>query len=527
MQRLALFQTPLSGMNLIEASAGTGKTYTITGLYIRLILEQGLTVEQILVVTYTKAATAELRQRIRTRLVDLKRGVEGDRQDEFRDALMCDPVAAALRLQRLTLAILSFDRAAIFTIHGFCQRLLSENAFESGMPFQTELMLDERPLLQEVVDDFWRARIQDISPGLLGYLIDQGIHPDSLAQGLRGQINKPYLEVRGQAMPADLAERENEFFDAFTAARQLWSSQRSEIVALLKGCPDLNRNKYRPASIEKWALAMDLYLQPVPGPRFSELEKFSRSVLADSLKKLGIAPDHHFFEVCQSLLETLAQLDLRYEQARIALIGELIACANQQLRIRKQRARVQSYDDLLLNLQSALEGERGDVLVEKVRHTYSAALIDEFQDTDPIQYGIFHRLFVQHPGILFLVGDPKQAIYSFRGADIFAYLRASADAAKRYTLDVNWRSVPPLIDTINHLFDQPQGGFLFPQIPFQPSHPAERLPMQLTEAGEKGACFRIGFIPGKPSKEQASQLAVDWTVREIARLIGQGQAGGV
>ncbi|WP_428624457.1 UvrD-helicase domain-containing protein, partial [Sedimenticola sp.] len=527
MQRLALFQTPLSGMNLIEASAGTGKTYTITGLYIRLILEQGLTVEQILVVTYTKAATAELRQRIRTRLVDLKRGVEGDRQDEFRDALMCDPVAAALRLQRLTLAILSFDRAAIFTIHGFCQRLLSENAFESGMPFQTELMLDERPLLQEVVDDFWRARIQDISPGLLGYLIDQGIHPDSLAQGLRGQINKPYLEVRGQAMPADLAERENEFFDAFTAARQLWSSQRSEIVALLKGCPDLNRNKYRPASIEKWALAMDLYLQPVPGPRFSELEKFSRSVLADSLKKLGIAPDHHFFEVCQSLLETLAQLDLRYEQARIALIGELIACANQQLRIRKQRARVQSYDDLLLNLQSALEGERGDVLVEKVRHTYSAALIDEFQDTDPVQYGIFHRLFVQHPGILFLVGDPKQAIYSFRGADIFAYLRASADAAKRYTLDVNWRSVPPLIDTINHLFDQPQGGFLFPQIPFQPSRPAERLPMQLTEAGEKGACFRIGFIPGKPSKEQASQLAVDWTVREIARLIGQGQAGGV
>lgn len=520
MQRLSLFETPLDGMNLIEASAGTGKTYTITGLYLRLILEQGLTVEQILVVTYTKAATAELRERIRARMVELKRAVETGRADEFRDVLMGDTETVELRLQRLKLAILSFDRAAIFTIHGFCQRLLSENAFESGMPFQTEMLLDERPLLQEVVDDFWRGRIQDIPPGLLGYLLDRGMTPDQLVLGLRGDINKPYLEIRGQGGAVDLADREADFQARFETARRLWLTEREEIVTLLKECDGLSRARYRLASIDKWTLSMDLYLQRTPGPRFKELEKFSRSVLADSLKKGGTAPEHPFFECCESLVHALDALEHAYEQARVALLGELIPYVNGQLQARKQRLRVQSYDDLLLNLQEGLRGEHGAALVAKVRDTYSAALIDEFQDTDPVQYEIFQRLFVQQPGILFLVGDPKQAIYSFRGADIFAYLRASAEAEQRYTLDVNWRSVPPLIEAVNQLFKQPHGGFLFQQIPFQPSRAAETERQRLADPDGKGGCFRIGFIPGKQSKEQAARIAVEWSAGEIARLIG-------
>ncbi len=519
MQPLDLFETPLGGMNLIEASAGTGKTHTITGLYIRLILEQGLTVEQILVVTYTKAATAELRERIRTRMVQLKRAVETDRADEFRDALMGEEKLAGLRLQRLKLAILSFDRAAIFTIHGFCQRLLSENAFESGRPFQTELLLDERPLVQEVVDDFWRSRMQETSPGLLGYLLDQGMSPDTLALGLRGNINKPYVEIRGQTMPTDLAGREAEFSVRFDAVRQLWLAQRGVIVDQLKQCEGLKKNIYRPASIDRWALMMDLYLQSTPGPRFSELKKFSSSMLEASLKKSGTAPKHPFFDHCEGLMQALEALDLCYEQARVALLGELIAYTNEQLQIRKQRMRIQSYDDLLLNLRAALVGERGAALVERVRQIYSAALIDEFQDTDPVQYAIFQRLFVQQPGILFLVGDPKQAIYSFRGADIFAYLQASADAGKQYTLGVNWRSVPPLIEAVNHLFNQPQGGFLFQQIPFQPSLPAAREQARLTDAAGGDACFRIGFIADRPGKDQAASIAVEWTAREIVRLL--------
>lgn len=525
MRRLNLFDTPLEGMNLIEASAGTGKTHTITGLYIRLILELGLTVEQILVVTYTKAATAELRERIRARMVALKRAAESGDEDAFRTALLMDEATARERLRRLRLAILSFDRAAIFTIHGCCQRLLSDNAFESGMPFETELLSDERALVQEVVDDFWRRRIQDLSPGLIGFLLDKGISPDNLTLTLRGHINKPYLEVRGQPMPGGLADLETDFSARFADARQLWLSQRGEILHQLQSCAGLNRNKYRPASIDKWALAMDLYLQPAPGPRFDGLEKFSSSVLASALKKSGSPPDHPFFACCELLLQAMGHLDRHYEQARVALLGELIRYTDEQLSLRKQQRREQSYDDLLLNLQSALKGERGEALVAAVRHTYSAALIDEFQDTDPVQYGIFHRLFVQQPGVLFLVGDPKQAIYSFRGADIFAYLRASTDADQGYTLDMNWRSVPPLIEAVNRLFDQPQGGFLFPQIPFHAVRAADREPELLTEPDGSGACFRVGFIAGKSSKEQAAQVTVDWTAREIERLTLRGREG--
>ncbi|MCW8891041.1 MAG: UvrD-helicase domain-containing protein, partial [Sedimenticola sp.] len=163
--------------------------------------------------------------------------------------------------------------------------------------------------------------------------------------------------------------------------------------------------------------------------------------------------------------------------------------------------------------------------IKAVRYTYRAALIDEFQDTDPIQYESFRKLFRYEDGALFLVGDPKQAIYSFRGADIFAYLKARKDAGACYTLDVNWRSVPPLIQAVNTLFEQPQGGFLFPQIPFQPSSPADKAGARLETDEAKSAAFTVGFIPGNPNKEQATTIAVDWTAGEIARLLQQGREG--
>ena len=171
MQRLQLFDTPLQGVNLIEASAGTGKTFTITGLYLRLLLESGLTVAQILVVTYTRAATAELRERIRERLLQVRRALDTAADDPFCAGLLSACGDRELLRRRLALALLDFDRAAIFTIHGFCQRVLTDSAFESRVPFETELAPDQSDLLQQVVDDFWRRQVQDLSPGLVDYLL--------------------------------------------------------------------------------------------------------------------------------------------------------------------------------------------------------------------------------------------------------------------------------------------------------------------------------------------------------------------
>jgi exodeoxyribonuclease V beta subunit len=523
MQRLSLMDTPLSGMNLIEASAGTGKTYTITGLYIRLIIEQAMTVDQVLVVTYTKAATAELRERIRSRMVALKRAYETGKDDALSSALLVQHADCDQRLQRLNLAILSFDQAAVFTIHGFCQRLLAQSAFESGMPFQTEMLLDERELIQEIVDDFWRIQIQDIQPGLQRFLLQNGFSPERLAMDVRGKINKPYMDIKGCSMPEVIADLESKFHLVFGQVRQEWVSSRDEIIRLLRESDGLSRSKYRIDSIDNWVIAMDCFLQSNPGPRFKALEKFSTSTINASLKKTGVAPSHPLFDLCDQLLPILDALEHYYEQARVALFERLLRYLNEESRVRKKRLRVQSYDDLLLNLDRALQGHRAEQLILAVRRTYAAALIDEFQDTDPIQYEIFRRLFRCDSGSLFLVGDPKQAIYSFRGADIFAYLKARADAGNCYTLDVNWRSVPALIQAVNTLFDQPQGGFLFPQIPFHPTLPAEKEHLGLQVADEDSASFNIGFMPGKLSKEQATLAATQWTADEIARLIQLGR----
>lgn len=524
MQRLSLFETPLRGMNLIEASAGTGKTYTITGLYLRLIIEQGLSVEQILVVTFTKAATAELRERIRAAMVELKRAYERDQESPFCSALLHGSEDAEERLRRLNLAILGFDRVAIFTIHGFCQRLLSDTAFESGLAFDSDLVTDQQALLQGVVDDFWRCRVQDLDPGLLAHLLASGFTPDNLVTALHGQVNQPYLQIRDLPMPTQLAEYAADFQRTFERARTCWQTGQEEVARLLRESSGLNRSRYRVTSVDDWLLEMECYLQGPPGPVFKQLEKFTRSYLNASLKKEGAAPQHPFFDCCEDLLAARRALQQVYRQARVALMGELIGFCDRQLAERKRQRRIQSYDDLLLNLHSALQGPRGEQLADGVRRTYRAALIDEFQDTDPVQYAIFRRLFMHPACSLFLVGDPKQAIYSFRGADIFAYIKARSDASEEYTLDRNWRSLPGLVETVNRLFSSSPRSFLFPEIPFHPSQAADKPHRPLYDGTDHDACFRIGFMAGKQNKEQATLNATRWTAGEIARLLGN--AGG-
>ena len=152
-----LLKAPLKGINLIEAGAGTGKTYNIEGLFVRLILEFELRVDQILVLTFTNAATEELKDRIRTKLVRVKEAFTGGcSEDPFIQTLVrghSDPRAARFRIHE---ALIDFDQAAIFTIHGFCQRIIHENAFETHNLFDTELVTNQAGLIQQVVDDFWR-----------------------------------------------------------------------------------------------------------------------------------------------------------------------------------------------------------------------------------------------------------------------------------------------------------------------------------------------------------------------------------
>ena len=529
MKRLQLFDAPLQGVNLIEAGAGTGKTFTIAGLYLRLLLEAGLTVAQILVVTYTRAATAELRERIRAGLLQLRRALEQDGGDSDSDSFYSKLLAACddrdLARQRLSLALLEFDRAAIFTIHGFCQRVLADSAFESAMPFETELLPDQYELLQEVVDDFWRLQVQDLSPGLVDFLLASKVSPESLLELAAKAQAKPGINLRGEIFPADLEALERDWGEKYRAVQRLWGAQATTIADLLRQATGLNGNKYRSGSIENWLRQLELFLGDPPGPWFDSFDKFTRSTLDASVKKGGSAPVHDFFDACERLLPARQALQEGYRKARVALLGQLVRYSSGELRERKARSGVQSYDDLLLNLEQALASDKGGQLAAAVADSYRAALIDEFQDTDPLQYTIFQQIFAADGRPLFLVGDPKQAIYSFRGADVFAYLRAHRDADACYTLDLNWRSEPQLLAGVNLLFEQSHASFFFPEIGYPPAQPADRKRPQLVEEGGLREPLRVCLLSGPMNKAEASQQAVGSTAAEIARLLHLGRRG--
>ncbi|MDX2171435.1 MAG: UvrD-helicase domain-containing protein [Deltaproteobacteria bacterium] len=372
MNRLDPLAVGLRGVHLVEASAGTGKTHAITTLVVRAVLEDGLELSRILIVTFTNAATAELRERVRARLDAARRGLEDptavDPQDTLLRALLerrrAAGTAAADR-ERLTLALYGFDEAAIFTIHGFCQRVLQELAFESGVRFDTELFGDARAMLVDVVRDFRATHWFAASPTLL----DQLKKADS---------------------------------------RRL----------------------------------VDIAQQYVRHPALRVLREPDAAELGDA--------------------------DAQAARAIVQAVGPYVADA---LARRKAAANVQFYDDLLQSLAAALRAPGGAALAATLRARYPLALIDEFQDTDPTQFEIFAQLYAGGGGALFMIGDPKQAIYAFRGADVFTYFQAADAAGAGHTLLTNWRSSPPLIEAVNRIFAVPN-AFTLARIQFEPASPA-------------------------------------------------------
>lgn len=442
MQRFDLLHTPLRGRNLIEASAGTGKTFTIAGLFVRLLLEgpdpetPPPGVNRLLVVTFTEAATRELRDRIRRRIRDaLDAFGAGESADPFLHGLLERQPDRERAGALLFAALSSFDEAPVFTIHGFCQRMLQDNPFESGSLFDTRLVTDQQAIYREIAEDFWRRTFFSAPGSLVRAALAAGMGPELLAELARGRHPGPFLSVIPEATGPD---------------------------------PDDPRE---PAEEECDALL------------------------------LGIKRD--FF-------------------------GYLA----EELPRRKRRENVRFFDDLLLDLHAALAGERGTSLADAIRSRFSAALIDEFQDTDPVQYAIFDRLFPTGGNPLFLIGDPKQAIYSFRGADVFAYLAAAGEAGSRYTLEENWRSEPALIRAVNTLFARHEAPFSLDEIRFHPVAPApkERRALLTIDGTPDPSPFRILFAArttaGKPiDKQEAWEMIPAAIAAEIARLLRDGAEG--
>lgn len=481
MQELQPFQISLQGRHLIEASAGTGKTFNIATLFVRTLIEKDLDIGNILVVTYTEAATKELKDRLQNRLQlcfhVLKNG--NTNEDPFFNKFIQSVSHKAEAAERIQYALHNFDEAAVYTIHGFCYQALQEQAFQSNTDFDMEMVGSDTDILQEVVDDFWRQFVAEFSNDktgniLLDLLLDEGISPDTLADELGGIASKPYLELLPEDT-FDAGSRVDQLHECYQWLQSNWNDSRPELRELLLSNP-MNGNRYQERYLDSWFPQMDDFLaqEDPPVACFEKFSRFTQSYVDDSLKKSAekngaVPPQHPFFKHAERYLNILEEL--RSYPAYFK--KEVVQHIQENLPLRKRKYRVLSYDDLLNNLNESLSGSKGKRLASLLRKKYPVALVDEFQDTDPVQYEIFSKIYPKvssGEAGLFMIGDPKQSIYSFRGADVFAYLKAKKeiDESRRHDLKLNYRSTPGLIRALNTIFSEHSNPFLVENIPYVP-----------------------------------------------------------
>jgi len=458
--------TIAKGTTLLEASAGTGKTFSIAHLVTRLVTEMDIGIGKILVVTFTNAATAELRDRIRNRLRDADAALAGAEPD---DDVLTTFVAAAEATgdtdayrRRLRLALEGYDEAMIATIHGFCQRMLRENAFESGADFDAELVTDVDAILDDILRDFWSNETYALPEQLVRYLGETATF-DQLGKIARSCGNADLSVV--PPPPATTDVDDSRWLASCEAVRLAWNEDRDGACAAITRAitadkpvdKHLDGRTYQIKRTEKYAADIDRWLDGIQRPD-KDLSKsktrlyFSKGQLQHKTKAGKTTPTHAVFDAIQKNIDEGERLAESCAGWVLAMRHRLVAYTRQELVARAGRLHVQSYDDLLRLVREATSDGPETALAQRIRDRFEVALIDEFQDTDPVQWGIFEQVFHAAGARMHLIGDPKQAIYSFRGADLATYLEARESARTKARLDTNFRSDPALIEAVGALF---------------------------------------------------------------------------
>lgn len=519
----------LGKTTLIEASAGTGKTYTIATLVLRLVA-QGFPIESILVVTFTEAAAAELKLRIRTRLRETLKLLD---QESEKDQ---DPLIAAFSAdqdkkdikRRLALALSGFDQAAVMTIHSFCLKILREYSFESRSFFDIELVPDRSAFLSRAGYDYFMMSVNDRDPLFLEYLALHSVTPESFVTAFKRVLSRPDMVCLPEAT------KYTEFYDDYRQAvarvRKIFDREADAVISLIGRCKGLDKRSYSKKNVPAWIKATRDKLATREDPLFAmdekgdTLYKFTRTRMEGKLKEGQDLPQHPFFDVCQDLFELCSG----FENNRLHIKHGFIQFLKQELEKVKQTRGICFFDDLINDLAQVLESKQGHVLKQSVRKNFKACLIDEFQDTDPRQYDIFSTLFADSKVPFFMIGDPKQAIYAFRGGDIFAYLTAVQQCDQQFTLDKNWRSAPLLVNGVNQIFISQRNPFVFDQIKFFQVGVPDRSQNRLQLEGKAIAPLQFGFIQrdgtaldrgGFIKKQDAKKIIPQLLAADILELI--------
>ena len=570
--------TPMSALTLplgdarttfVEASAGTGKTHALTTLVARLVVEEDWPLDRILVVTFTRAATAELRHRIRRTLATTRaalkastptasdKPVSGGREDAPPTGLGDHPQARELlgawneridfstAIRRLEAALHDVDRAHVYTIHGFCQHVLADLAFESGFPFGFEVSGDDGETISAAVRDCWRRRLYPASVRLMRHALENEFLPDKLAEWVPKWRAKTGVIIQGGAPPSEpIEEREAAWRAVFEAARAQWERHRETFQKEMLEGAWLKRGSYQVLKTGREVAAIAaLFTASDPRlPGENQVGRYGRQKLSVACKKNADLPERvlPLFDVFDSLEQASGALRAAYDQWLRWTRREILDEVRATVRLRIRDDRPLGYDDLLIELEHALDGEAGARLADRVREAFPCALIDEYQDTDPVQTRIFQRIYGEarpaaeagaaRYGPFIVVGDPKQSIYRFRGADVFAYIAARRSAPQPLYLECNWRSVAGLVQAVNVLFDG-AAPFVTPEIEYRPVAAARDGEHPLRLASDDGAPMQFRLLPRGSddkklrTKKSVAPVVADATADEIVRLLECAKRG--
>ncbi|MCW8930312.1 MAG: exodeoxyribonuclease V subunit beta [Gammaproteobacteria bacterium] len=545
---------PLMGCHLIEASAGTGKTYNITRIYLRLLLERKMDVKNILVMTFTRAATEELRGRIAKEIrYALENWGNFDPDDCF-FASLTEQFSLQDVYPVLHNALLHLDEAAIFTIHSFCKRVLSQQAFSSGVSFNVQMETDTADIELDAVRDWYRILAKQTSSADYKLLVQSWATPETfrqafyeiLSSNVSVQTNSPeYLQENFQKQKA-------------LALQHLKDNQILVFSELI------DSHKQKDIRTEEWNELMqwlssdyfDLHTRTEESfPKIQVMSKSASNVFhggrfpkKDPDKKQQLI---ELFQPIKQLKDDAVRIEEDIEKSKsYQIASQGIEAIRKKINQAKQRSKVMNYDDLINQLANALASDQKR-LANLIRNQYPVALVDEFQDTDPNQYAILKAIYQSNhsdqdetPTALYLIGDPKQAIYAFRSGDVFTYLSARSDTEYQWVMDTNWRSSTGMINAYNRLFHgaplDEQGrdvfGFNIQYSPVNSAGQADKKPLitHVTSNNQIGDDkqaalqlihfpFNEAYRPARSRKEEMNQtfctVIASWCASEIHQLL--------
>lgn len=547
MNPLNPLELPLNQTNLIEASAGTGKTYTIGSLYLRLLLQEKRKVEEILVVTFTEIATQDLKRKIRERLTEAlvflqayQAASDNLPQDPFLTPLIASLEDVNEGIRRLEEALQNLDLAAIFTIHGFCRRMLMQHAFYSGVHFNLQLVKDSSDLYRQLAEELWRRYFYHLSVRHSAMIAELLGSPESLLAVLKPHIGRQLVvnDAQAQALGESMAEflpKLADYEQSLQEIKHFWLAQSNLIEQILEQelakkysggeAKSLKRQSYKRNLVTKWVFEVNAWAQDENQWQVAKKlpERFTQSALALYAEEGAMPLEHQVFADLEAKLAALPTIDFLQKGLQYHYLNAL----NRGLLEYRTKHVEKGFDDLLRLLQEALEAAHGKELAALIRRQYPFAMIDEFQDTDGRQYAIFSKIYREKPqdeqiaGGFMMIGDPKQAIYRFRGADIFTYLAAAKEADACFNLGKNYRSEAHLVQAVNRLFDFPNAPFIYPSIRFLPVSARDDV-ARFTLRGAQEPALRCYISDSDDAMEHARAAAI--AIQQWLNAAAEGQA---